>query len=134
MTPSPQRRAIGGSRSRMSSPVGQDAREPETTTKRDQVHHGDARHPPGATVARLRGAVLAAVKDEPSVAAEEAAILDAYCARCPSGASNGGSRGMAFRNIREASKKQQDDKEAPLSVPVGPAHVAGLKTLEFHAT
>jgi hypothetical protein len=27
--------------------------------------HGDARHPPGATVARLRGAVLAAVKNKP---------------------------------------------------------------------
>jgi hypothetical protein len=55
--------------------------------------------------------VLAVIKDEPSVAAEEAAILDACCARRPSGADDGGSRGMAFRNIREASKNDTTTKK-----------------------
>jgi hypothetical protein len=61
-----------------------------------QAHHGDGpppllrrRRPPEA-------AVLATVKNEPSAAAEGAAILDARCARRPLSSGDGGSAGMAW--------------------------------------
>ena len=70
-----------------------------------QAHHGDG---PPSLLRRRRppeAAVLTAVKNEPSVAAEGAAILDGRCARRPLGSGDGGSAGMAWTDIPKLDRK-----------------------------